>query len=103
MAKHTARRTVNEMDASTPFLTRLEFIEALAALAAVFAEDMDRKVQGANQRIAHVLWCAADPDRSECLFNNICWRHMLSFVDDVSRSMLRSTRSGFPPDGYILQ
>ena len=78
LAKHTAWRMVNEMDASTPFLNRLGSIEALAALAAIFAEDMDRKVQGANQRIAHILWCAADPDRLEWLFNDIRWRHMLS-------------------------
>ena len=78
-AKSKARKIVAEMDSSQPFLCRLEFIEALAALAAVFSEDMDRKVTGANQRISHVLWCAADPDRAEWYFNNQRFRRTLTY------------------------
>lgn len=77
-AKCKARKVVAEMDSSKPFLCRLEFIEALAALAAVFNEDMGRKVTGANQCISHILWCAADPDRAEWYFNNQRFRHTLS-------------------------
>ena len=61
-----------------PFRCRLEFIEALAALSAVFSEDMSRRVTGANQSVAHILWCAAEPDRCEWFFNNIRYRHTLS-------------------------
>ena len=60
------------------FRCRLEFIEALAALSAVFSEDMSRRVTGANQSVAHILWCAAEPDRCEWFFNNIRYRHTLS-------------------------
>ena len=79
MPKVRARRVVENLVTSRPFLSRFEFIESLAALSAMFPEDMSRKVTGANQRVAHVLWCAADPDRSAWLFNNIRWRHTLGF------------------------
>ena len=77
MPKARARRVVESLDTSMPFLSRIEFIECLAALSAMFPEDMDRRVTGSNQRVAHVLWCAADPDRAAWLFNNVRWRHSL--------------------------
>ena len=58
-----------------PFACRLEFIEGCAGRG--FSEDMDRKVTGANQRISHVLWCAA-VDRAEWYFNNQRFSHTLS-------------------------
>ena len=77
--KAKSKQIVATLDGSTPFRSRLEFIEALAALSSMFPEDMDRKVTGANQRVGHVLWCAADPDRTEWLFNNLRWRHSVRF------------------------
>ncbi|CAE7810254.1 unnamed protein product [Symbiodinium sp. CCMP2592] len=71
MSKVKARDIVDKLDTSKPFLSRFEFIEAVAALSATFPEDMNRKVTGANKRVAHILWCAADPDRTAWLFNNI--------------------------------
>ena len=63
---------------STEVMTiKLEFIEALVALAAEFSEDMQRKVTGAHKPLAEVLWCAAAADRSEWLFNNLRWRHSI--------------------------
>ena len=85
MSKAKARGIVEKLDSSKPFLSRFEFIETLAALAATFPEDMNRKVTGANKRVARVLWCAADPDRAAWLFNNCRWRHSLG-------SRLRSTQ-----------
>ena len=75
--KAKSKQIVETLDGSTPFRSRLEFIEALAALSSMFPEDMNRKVTGANQRVGHVLWCAADPDRTEWLLNNLRWRHSL--------------------------
>ena len=77
MTKLRARRIVENLDSSKPFLSRFEFIECLAALSSVHSEDMDHKVTGSNQRVAHVLWCAAGPDRAAWLFNNLRWRHTL--------------------------
>ena len=48
MLRSKAKRIVEQLDGSTPFRTRLEYIESLAALACVFPHDMSRKVTGAN-------------------------------------------------------
>ena len=72
-----AKRIVDRLDSEVPFGCRLEFIDALAALAAVFRHDMTRKVTGANVPLHHVLKCACAPDRLEWLFNNLRWRHSL--------------------------
>ena len=78
MPKARASAVVKQLDSAKPFTSRNEFIEALAALAAEFPEDMSRKVTGANKRIDEILWCAADPDRAEWLLNNLRWRHLVS-------------------------
>ena len=77
MQKGKASKIVADLDTTVPFRCRLEFIEALAALSAVFSEDMSRRVTGANP-VAHILWCAAEPDRCEWFFNNSRYRHTLS-------------------------
>ncbi|OLP90647.1 Myotubularin-related protein 2 [Symbiodinium microadriaticum] len=46
------RRVMSKFNAVSVF----EFIECLAALSSVHSEDMDHKVTGSNQRVAHVLW-----------------------------------------------
>ena len=43
MQKGKASKTVEDLDPTVPFRCRLEFIEALAALSAVFSEDMSRR------------------------------------------------------------
>ena len=89
MLRSKAKRIVEQLDGSTPFRTRLEYIESLAALACVFPEDMSRKVTGANQKISHILWCSCAPERLEWLWNNIRWRHMIR-VDLSFRTALKS-------------
>ena len=84
LPKSKARKIVEELDSSTPFLCRFEFVSALAALSAIFREDMDRKVTGANKKISHILWCAADPDRVGWLLNNQRFRQTLSLEPSFS-------------------
>ncbi|CAE7888505.1 unnamed protein product, partial [Symbiodinium necroappetens] len=78
MQKAKASKTVEDLDTTVPFRCRLEFIEALAALSAVFSEDMSLRVTGASQSVAHIPCSAAEPDRCEWFFNNIRYRHTLS-------------------------
>ena len=84
MAKSKASRIVQDLDMSKPFLSRFEFIQSLAALSAMYPDDMNRTVTGANQRLAHMPWCAADSDRAAWLFNNTRWRHTLSLRPRVT-------------------
>ncbi|CAE7796366.1 unnamed protein product [Symbiodinium sp. CCMP2592] len=66
-----AKRIYATLDGEKPFRSRLEYVEALAALAALHPEDMARKVTGANQYVSHVLWCSSSPMRLEWLWNNL--------------------------------
>ncbi|CAE6926624.1 ABCB1 [Symbiodinium sp. CCMP2592] len=83
MLKAKALKIINSLDSLKPFYTRYEYIEAVAALAALHPEDMSRKVTGANQPISHILWCSCAPQRLEWMWNNIRWRH--SIRSDLSQ------------------
>ena len=66
-----ARRIIDGFDWSKPFYSRLEFVEALAALSALHSDEMDKMIPGPNRRVKEVLWSAAAPGRAEWYFNNI--------------------------------
>lgn len=71
MPKWQAERVLETMNFESPFYTRVEFVEALAALSRLHPEDMDRKAPGPNKAIRQILWSAAAPARLEWMFNNI--------------------------------
>ena len=78
MSKHRAKIIEEQLDGSTPFYTRVEFIESLAALTSLYKDEVQRKVTGSNKMLSKTLWCAAAPDRIEWLFNNIRSRRMMN-------------------------
>jgi hypothetical protein len=82
-----AREVRDQLNIEKPFYTRVEFIEALAALSSLFPEDVQRRVTGSNKQLSKVLWCAASPDRVEWLLNNIRVRCL---VDPARLSLLSS-------------
>jgi hypothetical protein len=49
MLKHKAEGILSNLDVSRPWSSRLEFIEALAALAKVHRDEMLRKIPGPNR------------------------------------------------------
>jgi len=71
MSRARADMVYDGLDCEQPFYTRVEFVEALAALSSLFRDEVQRKVTGANKPLYRLLWCAAAPDRLEWLFNNI--------------------------------
>ncbi len=56
MPSVVAERLLKQLDSSTPFTDRLEFIEYMAALSALYPEEMVRKVTGANKPVKDILW-----------------------------------------------
>eukprot|EP00435_Cladocopium_sp_Y103_P041761 s1353_g11.t1 len=58
--------------------TRIQFIEALAALAAKHPEDMNRKIDGVKITVAKTLHALASADKLEWLFNALRYRASLS-------------------------
>jgi len=87
MSQARATAVVASMGPNSPFHSRLQFIELLAAISKLHWADMNRKVQGASKPIKHILWCAAAPDRVEWYFNNIRCRYQL---DSTVRGLLPS-------------
>ena len=80
MLQAKAKRIFETLDGEKPFLSRLEYVEALAALAALHPEDMVRKVTGAN----HEPVCQPCPlvllfaNTAGVVVEQYRWRHNIS-------------------------
>ncbi|CAK0802818.1 unnamed protein product [Prorocentrum cordatum] len=78
MQKRRAHKIIADLDANEPFVRKLEFIEALAALTSVYWEEVDRRTPAApSKKLADVIANAAQHSRCEYLFNNLRMRHSL--------------------------
>lgn len=77
MSKYRARRVLQAMEALLLWPTRIEFIEAVAALAAIYQQDMQRKLDGTRLTVAKVLHSVTSEDKIEWLFNNLRYRQFL--------------------------
>jgi hypothetical protein len=73
-----ARLLCNSLAGDRPFYTRIEFIESLAALVAMYPDEVVRIAPGPNKPVFHILWSAAAVDRIEWYFNNSRMRHSIS-------------------------
>ena len=77
MLKTRVDEILNNLDLVTPFRSRLEFIQCLAALCSRFSREVARKAPGPNKEIFKILWSACAPDRIEWLMNNVRSRRMI--------------------------
>jgi hypothetical protein len=75
MSLTRATLVVESICDDTPWYTRVEFLEALAALVKLYPQEAKRSVPGHNKSISKVLWCAGASARMEWYFNNIRMRH----------------------------
>ena len=57
--------------------TRIQFVEALAALTAAHPEDMGRKLEGTKMTVGKLLYQLTDAEKMEWLFNNLRYRQGL--------------------------
>ncbi len=72
-----ARRIEEEPESGKPFYARIQFIEALASLTALYKDEVARKVTGSNKPLYKLLWCAAAAGRIEWYLNNTRLRYTL--------------------------
>jgi hypothetical protein len=77
LSRVRARRVFESLDPNTPFLSPFDYIEALAALTALFWDEVNRKTTQQGKSLARVLYQAAGDDRVQWLFNNIRFRRVL--------------------------
>ncbi|CAE7313439.1 unnamed protein product, partial [Symbiodinium microadriaticum] len=73
-----ATAVLEHLNASVPFFERAEWSKSLAALAAVYRQDMDRVVPGPNRKVYELLHSAAAAERTEWYFNNLRARHAIA-------------------------
>ncbi|CAE7421452.1 unnamed protein product [Symbiodinium natans] len=78
MRKAEAERILANLDATKPFLLRLEWIQALAALTSIYRSEVERLAPGPNRKIYQLLHTATAANRTEWFFNNLRLRHMIS-------------------------
>jgi hypothetical protein len=90
MSQARAKRILEALDANTPLLSRITFVETLAAICTCFPNEVSRRVTGTNKEVRKILWAAAAPDRMEWLFNNLRVRHAMT---PAQRALLPSGTS----------
>jgi hypothetical protein len=79
MSKRKAQRIVSDAAQLQVWPTRIQFIEALAALSSLHAGEMHRKLEGSKMTVAKMLHSLASSEKVEWLFNALRYRHGLPF------------------------
>ena len=77
MPRPAAESLLGSLDVRQPWASRVSFIEALAALAAVYPEELSRIIPGPNRSGHGLLYSACAPARLEWFFNNLRARRSL--------------------------
>ncbi|CAE7292816.1 unnamed protein product [Symbiodinium sp. CCMP2592] len=78
MSDSETARVLDNLNPEKPFMRRLDFIKAVAALCRRYkVVEVTRKAAGPNKDINKILWAACAPDRVEWLMNNIRVRHSM--------------------------
>lgn len=77
MPRRKAAQVIDEAAGHVVWRTRIQFIEALAALAARHKDEMSRKLDGTSIRVDKILHALAGVDKVEWLFNSLRYRRAL--------------------------
>jgi hypothetical protein len=65
------------LNSKKPFYSRLEFMEALAAITRLFKTEVQKKAGCSSKPLYKILWRAAAPNRMEWFLNNIRLRYIV--------------------------
>ncbi len=66
-----AKGILTSMHCDGPWLTRLDFVKAIAAVCSVYPDEALIKTQDAGKSIRQLLWNLTSPQTCEWLFNNL--------------------------------
>jgi len=77
MSPQRASSVLNHLEDDKPWSCRLDYIRALAAIAAAFPQEMAKKTYVLGRSVGHILWCAAAPEKVAWLFNALIVRRSL--------------------------
>ncbi len=81
MHESKARRLLTKGEAATVWVSRVEFLEQLAAISSAFRSEVVKKTEE-GKSVSQLLWQAGQPDRLEYLFNNLRVRSAMSAVEN---------------------
>lgn len=77
MSLFRARRVLKSVEGLLLWPTRIQFLEGVAALAAMCSQDLSRKIEGTKLTVAKLLHSITAADKVEYLFNNLRYRQFL--------------------------
>jgi len=77
MLLRDANDLLQNIDYEKPWYYRIDFVKAMAAVARVHRDEMDRVAPGPNRPVRELLFSACEPKRCEWYFNNIRTRRLL--------------------------
>ena len=92
MSQARAKCIVAQLDDAIPWSSVGEYVEAVAALSALYPDEMQRKTYVGGKKICQILWCATAAERVHWFFNNIRARRR------VEPRMLSLLGSGTSPN-----
>ena len=72
-----AQALLDNLEPDAPFILRVDWIRALAALTSVYRAEVQRVAPGPNRKVFELLHSAAAAGRSEWYFNNLRMRHLI--------------------------
>jgi hypothetical protein len=90
------------LDTTTPWLHPIDFLQAMAALSAVFRGEIETARVKRGTSLSRVLTFACSPDRVGWLFNNL---RLLHSVSDVEAAWIATgtTANEVSPAGFCLR
>ena len=80
ISKTLAKRLIDKIDPETPWMTRIDFMEAIAALLSLYADEVNQKTPS-GKSLRHVLVNIAMPVKIEWLLNDTRFRHTCNRKD----------------------
>lgn len=82
MLESKARKLLTKGEAATVWVSRVEFLEQLAAISSAFRSEVAKKTEE-GKSVGQLLWQAGQPDRLEYLFNNLRVRSAMSAAENL--------------------
>ena len=91
MSQPRATKILNELDGDKPWYRKADYIQALAAVSALFPHEMSRKTYMQSRPMRNVLWNSATADKVAWYWNSIIVRrsmpmHMVSLLGSGTSS-----------------
>ena len=83
MTKARARRVLDGINGETPWYSKADFIESLAALSSTFSAEVSRRLHLRGVTIKRLISNLSAPDKMGWYFNNLRYRHTIPLRENA--------------------